>query len=72
MSIVVRVWKCRSRRPVDALEQVPEERGDVVDVERRVVLLGDDQQVLGQRQLPLAEDRVGLRSAAPAAGALGA
>ena len=27
----------------------------------RVVLAGDDQQVLGQRQLPLAEDRVGLR-----------
>ena len=45
--------------PVDALEQVPEEARDVVDVERRVVFARDDQQVLGQRELPLAEDRVG-------------
>src|SRR5262249_6469737 len=46
-------------RPVDALEQVAEEAGDVVDVEGGVVLAGDDEQVLGQRELPLAEDGVG-------------
>ena len=33
MSIVVRVWKCRSRVRVDPLQHVPEERRDVVDVE---------------------------------------
>ncbi len=31
-----------------------------MDVELRIVLLGHDQQVLGQRQLPLAEDGVGV------------
>src|SRR5262249_35619605 len=46
-------------RPVDALEQVTEEAGDVVDVEGGVVLAGDDEQVLGQGELPLAEDGVG-------------
>ncbi len=46
-------------RPVDAAEHVPKERGDVVHVEPRIVLPGSDPQVLGQRELPLAENRVG-------------
>src|SRR5262249_50819364 len=45
--------------PIDALQQVAEEGRDVVDVEFRVVLPGDDEQVLGQRQLPLAQEGVG-------------
>ena len=45
--------------PVDPLQQVPEERRDVVDVESRIVLPGHDQQILGQRKLPLAENGVG-------------
>ncbi len=59
MSIVVRVWKCRSVRPVDALEKVTEESRDVVDVERRVILAGDDQEVFGQRELALTEQGIG-------------
>ena len=47
--------------PVDPLEQVAQERGNVVNVERRIVLARDDQQVLRQRKLPLAEDGVGGR-----------
>jgi len=46
-------------RPVDPLQDVAEEGRDVVDVEVGVVLLGGDQEVLGQRHLPLAEDGVG-------------
>ena len=61
MSIVVSRLEVQVARPIDALQHVPQERGDVVDVELRIVGLVDDQQVLGQRQLPLAEDRVGLR-----------
>ena len=57
--MVVQVWKCRSRPPVHALQQVPEERRNVVNVEVGIVLAGDDEQVLRQRQLPLAEDGVG-------------
>ena len=48
-------------RPVDPLEQVAEERGDVVNIQRGIVLARHDQQVLGQRELPLAEDRAGGR-----------
>ena len=59
MSIVVRVWKCRSVRQSTRSSKWREEARDVVDVERRLVFPGDDQQVLGQRELPLAEQGVG-------------
>ena len=59
--MVVRVWKCRSFVQSTALEQVPEEAGNVVNVEARVVFVGRDQEVLRQRKLALAEQGVGDR-----------
>ena len=59
MSIVVRVWKCRSVLQSTRSSRWREEARDVVDVERRLVFAGDDQQVLGQRELPLTEQGVG-------------
>ncbi len=44
--------------PVDPLQQVAEEGRNIVDIERRSVLARGDQQVLGQGQLPLAEQGV--------------
>ena len=41
-----------------ALQQVPEEAGDVVEVKLRRVFARRDQEILCQRQLPLAEDRL--------------
>ena len=61
MSIVVSVWKCRSRVQSTRSQHVAEERGDVVHVELRIVGLVGDQQEFGERQLALAEDGVGLR-----------
>ena len=51
--------------PIDPLEHVREELGDVAGRPGRVVLAGGDPEVLGQRQLPLAEDRVGQREQFP-------
>ena len=45
--------------PIDAFQQVPQKRGDVVYIEIGRVFLGDDEQVLGERQLPLPEKGVG-------------
>ena len=59
MSIVVRVWKWRSFDQSTRRRTWREEGGDVVDVEAGVVLVGDDPEVFRQRELPLAEDRVG-------------
>ena len=46
--------------PVDAFEQVAKKPGHVARAQAGIVVLGDDEQVLGQRELPLAEDGVGL------------
>ena len=46
--------------PVDPLEQVGEERGHVVGIEARGIATAYDEEILGERQLPLAEDRRGL------------
>ncbi len=46
---------------IDPLEHVTEHRHDVVDVQLRIVFPRSDQHVLRQRQLPLAQDRVGTR-----------
>src|SRR5262249_21039997 len=43
---------------IEAFQQVPKERRDIVDVERWVVLPGNNQQIFRQRELSLAEDRV--------------
>ena len=59
MSIVVRVWKCKSVRQSTRSSKWREETRDVVDVERRLVFARDDQQVLGQRELPLTEQGIG-------------
>ena len=48
-------------RPVNPLQDVPEKGGDVVDVQRRIVFLRHDQQILGERHLPLTENRIGTR-----------
>ena len=47
--------------PVGPGEQMSEERADIVGVEARRIAAGDDEQVLGERQLSLTEDRRGLR-----------
>jgi hypothetical protein len=47
--------------PIDAHQHVPEERRDVVHVERFVVRAVGNPQELGQRKLSLAENRAGLR-----------
>ena len=47
--------------PIDALQHVPKKRGDVVNVERGIVLAGHDPQIFGQRQLPLPQHGVGQR-----------
>ena len=39
--------------PVDAAQQMPEKRRDVMDVQVRIVFAGDDEQILRQRKLPL-------------------
>ena len=59
MSIVVQVWKCRSVRQSMRSSRCVRKARDVVDVQAGCVFLGDDEQVLGQRQLSLAEDGVG-------------
>ena len=46
--------------PVHPFKNVPEVGRQIVDVESRIVLAGGDEQVLRQRQLPLAEDRIRL------------
>ena len=45
--------------PIHPLQQVAEEVGDVADVQVRAVLGGGDAQVLGQRQLAVAQQGVG-------------
>ena len=47
--------------PVNPREQVRQERGHVVGVESGGIPAGDDEQVFGERELPLAEDRRRLR-----------
>ncbi len=47
--------------PVDPLEQVGEEGGDVMRIQARGITAAHDEEILGQRQLPLSEDRGGLR-----------
>lgn len=44
--------------PIGSLQDVTEERLDVVDVELRIVLASNDEKVLGQRELTLAKNRV--------------
>ena len=56
--------------PIDPLQHVAEELGHVADVQLRVVLAGDDPQVLGQRQLPVAQQGVGQREQFPRPAAL--
>lgn len=45
--------------PIDPLQQVAEERGDIMDIECGLVFAGDDQEVFRQRKLALAKDGVG-------------
>ena len=47
--------------PIDAFEHVAEELGDVLHVQPRVVLAGGDPKILGQRQLAVAQQRIGQR-----------
>ena len=47
--------------PVDPSQHVLEKPPDVMNVEQRVVLLGHNEKVLGQRKLPLPKDCGGLR-----------
>ena len=51
--------------PIDPLQHVAEEVGHVADVQLRIVFAGHDQQVLGQRQLPLAQQGVAQREQLP-------
>jgi len=46
--------------PVDPLQHVPKEPFDVVKIEGRGILASGNPEKLGERQLPLAENRVGL------------
>src|SRR5688572_13020359 len=52
--------KVQIARPVDAAQQMPNERGNVVNVEVGVVVARNDEQVLRQRHLALPENRRGL------------
>ena len=47
--------------PVNSLQDMPEIVCDVMDIERRLILLSHDEQILGERQLPLSEDCIGCR-----------
>ena len=46
--------------PVNTFQQTPQEGCDVVNVQSGVIFLGEHQQIFGERQLPLAQYRVGL------------
>ena len=46
--------------PIYPAEQGLQERADVMNVQVRKICLVDDLQVLGQRQLALAKQRIGL------------
>ena len=59
--MVVRVWKCRSVARIEPFQDVPEEGRNIVNIESGVVFASGEEQVLRQRQLPLAEDGVGER-----------
>ena len=43
--------------PVGSFQDVPEEVGNVSHVEPGIVFLGDQQQILGQRELAVAQER---------------
>ena len=51
--------------PIDPLQHVAQEVGHVAHVQLRVVLAGDDPQILRQRQLPVAQQGVGQRQQLP-------
>ena len=53
--------KVQIAAPIGPLEHVPKERGDVVNIELRIVVAVGDQQELRQRKLSLAEDGARLR-----------